>query len=163
VGIEEPATCLDPGCDGMAAELAGCVERLPAVATEARFRGEGVALVLADGTERAFDVVYAAAGSRPASDLAAGLGARCDARGGIVVDEHCRCSVPGLYAAGDVVSGLDQIAVAFGHAAIAATSIHNRESGPAEVSRRRTWLQEARGNVRGSTGLRPGRPTQIEA
>ncbi|SNS87210.1 hypothetical protein SAMN06265795_10856 [Noviherbaspirillum humi] len=34
-------------------------------------------------------------------------------------------SVPGLYAAGDVVSGLNQIAVATGQAAIAATAIHN--------------------------------------
>jgi thioredoxin reductase (NADPH) len=34
-------------------------------------------------------------------------------------------SVDGLYAAGDVVSSLDQIAVATGQAAIAATHIHN--------------------------------------
>ena len=30
-----------------------------------------------------------------------------------------------LYAAGDVVSALDQIGVAVGHAAIAATAVHN--------------------------------------
>jgi thioredoxin reductase (NADPH) len=34
--------------------------------------------------------------------------------------------VDGLYAIGDVVSALNQIAVAVGHAAIAATAIHNR-------------------------------------
>jgi thioredoxin reductase (NADPH) len=34
-------------------------------------------------------------------------------------------SVPGLYAVGDVVSALNQIAVATGHAAIAATAVHN--------------------------------------
>ncbi len=34
-------------------------------------------------------------------------------------------TVPGLYAAGDVVHGLAQISVAMGHAAIAATAIHN--------------------------------------
>ena len=34
--------------------------------------------------------------------------------------------VSGLYAAGDVVQGLDQISVACGQAAIAATAIHNR-------------------------------------
>jgi thioredoxin reductase (NADPH) len=33
--------------------------------------------------------------------------------------------VPGLYAAGDVVAGLNQIAVAAGQAAIATTAIHN--------------------------------------
>jgi thioredoxin reductase (NADPH) len=34
--------------------------------------------------------------------------------------------VDGLYAIGDVVSDLHQISVATGHAAIAATAIHNR-------------------------------------
>jgi len=53
-------------------------------------------------------------------------GADLDPQGCVVVDTHCESSVPGLYAAGDVVSGLDQIAVAVGHAAIAATAIHNR-------------------------------------
>jgi thioredoxin reductase (NADPH) len=33
--------------------------------------------------------------------------------------------VPGLYAAGDVAAGLNQINVAAGQAAIAATAIHN--------------------------------------
>jgi thioredoxin reductase (NADPH) len=33
--------------------------------------------------------------------------------------------VPGLYAAGDVVTDLHQLSVASGHAAIAATAIHN--------------------------------------
>ena len=36
-----------------------------------------------------------------------------------------RTSVPGLYAAGDVVAALNQVSVAVGHAAIAATHIHN--------------------------------------
>jgi thioredoxin reductase (NADPH) len=31
-----------------------------------------------------------------------------------------------IYAAGDVVTDLHQLSVAFGHAAIAATDIHNR-------------------------------------
>jgi len=31
-----------------------------------------------------------------------------------------------LFVAGDIVSGLNQISVAMGHAAIAATTIHNR-------------------------------------
>ena len=52
--------------------------------------------------------------------------AHLDKRGNIVVDPHCQTSIPGLYAVGDVVSALDQIAVATGHAAIAATAIHNR-------------------------------------
>jgi thioredoxin reductase (NADPH) len=40
--------------------------------------------------------------------------------------DHKQCtSVEGLYAAGDVVSDLHQLSVAEGHAAIAATAIHN--------------------------------------
>lgn len=38
-------------------------------------------------------------------------------------------SVPGLYACGDVVEGLNQFAVAESHGAVAATAIHNRLSG----------------------------------
>ena len=47
-------------------------------------------------------------------------------RGGIVVDAHMRTTVPNVYAAGDVVRGLNQIAVATAEAAVAATDIHNR-------------------------------------
>jgi len=69
--------------------------------------------------------VYAALGCRPHCELAEALGAGIDENRNIVVDEHCRTSVPRLYAAGDVVVGLDQLAVAVGHAAIVATTIHN--------------------------------------
>jgi thioredoxin reductase len=43
-----------------------------------------------------------------------------------VVAKHQETSVSGLYAAGDLVRGLNQISVASGEAAIAATAIHNR-------------------------------------
>ena len=48
------------------------------------------------------------------------------------MDEHNRTTVPGLYAAGDVVRGLNQIVVAMGHAAVAATDIHNHCELPTE-------------------------------
>ena len=54
------------------------------------------------------------------------LGAQCADNDELLVDAHQQTSVDGLYAAGDVVIGLNQIAVAMGHAAIAATAIHNR-------------------------------------
>jgi thioredoxin reductase (NADPH) len=59
------------------------------------------------------------------------------------VDAHNQTSVKGLYAAGDFVRGLDQIVVAMGHAAVAATHIHNRcelptEEEPDEARRSRT-------------------------
>jgi thioredoxin reductase (NADPH) len=43
----------------------------------------------------------------------------------VKVDDHQQSSVEGFYAAGDVVSDLHQLSVAEGHAAIAATAIHN--------------------------------------
>lgn len=52
------------------------------------------------------------------------LGARCDGARYLEVDQHQRTSVPGLYAAGDVVQSLSQISVAFGQAAIAASAIN---------------------------------------
>lgn len=79
-----------------------------------------------DGSSRIFDVVYAALGTRINSELAQGLGANCTEKGEVLVDEHMQTSIDGLYAAGDLVSGLNQITVAMGHAAIAATAIHNR-------------------------------------
>jgi thioredoxin reductase (NADPH) len=60
------------------------------------------------------------------ADLARALGADCNDVGCLKVDEHQRTTVEGLYAAGDVVSDLHQIAVATGHAAIAATHIHKQ-------------------------------------
>jgi thioredoxin reductase (NADPH) len=79
----------------------------------------------ADGESREFDVFYPMLGESARSGLASNLGvetAECDK---IVVDDHQRTTVPGLYAIGDVVRGLNQIAVAAGQAAIAATAIHN--------------------------------------
>jgi thioredoxin reductase (NADPH) len=64
-------------------------------------------------------------GAAAQSQLALDLGAEADEAGDLVVDAHQRTSVPGLYAIGDVVSALNQISVGVGHAAIAATDIHN--------------------------------------
>ena len=50
--------------------------------------------------------------------------ARHDADGFLLTDRHQRTSVAGLYAAGDVVQGLNQIGVATGGAAIAASAMH---------------------------------------
>lgn len=86
----------------------------------------GIRVDLADGTQQDFDVMYCALGCDVRSAPALALGAEHDERGCINVDAHCETSVSGLYAAGDVVNALDQIAVATGHAAIAATAIHNR-------------------------------------
>src|SRR5688572_20666393 len=73
-----------------------------------------------------FDSVYPALGSDVHTELAGQVGAdlssesRC-----ILVDSHQRTSVPGVYAAGDVVLGLDQISHAMGEGGVAATTIRN--------------------------------------
>lgn len=74
---------------------------------------------------RCFDTAYAAMGSDAQSLLGAAVGARTTPEGCLVVDRHQRTNVPGLYAAGDVTEGLNQIAVAVGQASIAATAIRN--------------------------------------
>ena len=71
-----------------------------------------------------FDTVYSALGMRLRSDLAVSLGAKSDDDGALLVDRHQQTTVPGMYAAGDVVLGLSQVSVAAGQAAIAATAIN---------------------------------------
>jgi thioredoxin reductase (NADPH) len=72
-----------------------------------------------------FDSVYPALGSDTHTQLAEMLGARLGADGCIGVDAHQRTNVPGVYAAGDVVIGLDQISHAMGEGGVAATTIRN--------------------------------------
>jgi len=72
-----------------------------------------------------FDTVYPALGSDTHVQLAEQLGARLNEQGCIGVDAHQRTSVDGLYAAGDVVIGLDQISHAMGEGGVAATTIRN--------------------------------------
>ena len=83
------------------------------------------ALCFGPGEPRAFDRVYVALGVTPRAALAIDAGAKRDASGRLIVGEHQETSVPGLYAVGDVVRGLNQISVAQGEGAIAATDVHN--------------------------------------
>lgn len=78
------------------------------------------------GEPRTFDVVYSALGVTARSGLAVQAGAALDRDGRLAVGEHQETSAPGLYAAGDVVRGLNQISTAQGEGAIAATDVHNR-------------------------------------
>lgn len=81
------------------------------------------------------DSVYPALGSDIRSELGTAVGAARTREGCLQVDAHQRTTVPGLYAAGDVVSGLDQISVAVGQAALAATAMRN-DLSDAGVARR---------------------------
>mgnify|MGYP003575813190 CR=1 FL=1 len=83
---------------------------------------------------RRFDTLYPAFGSTPRSELAAMLGPLIDPNGCLPFTAFSDGLLPGVYAAGDVVAGLDQISVATGQAAMAATRLHN-------------WLREQEGHV----------------
>ena len=84
-------------------------------------RGAGVAVV---GNTTTWDTVYAALGTEPQSSLAAPCAIAVASSGCIIATAHQETTRPGLYAVGDVVEGLDQITVAMGQAALAASHIH---------------------------------------
>lgn len=70
------------------------------------------------------DSLYCALGIRVHSELIPQ--ADRDEDGYVLTDRHQHTSIDGLYAAGDVAHGLNQIAVAMGTAASAAWAIHRR-------------------------------------
>jgi thioredoxin reductase (NADPH) len=72
-----------------------------------------------------FDSIYPALGSDTHIQLAEQVDAELSESRCIRVDSHMRTSIPGLYAAGDVVIGLDQISHAMGQGGVAATTIRN--------------------------------------
>ncbi len=87
---------------------------------------EGDRLTVRTGQGRlAFDSIYPALGLHTRSELAVEAGAVATEDGCLVVDDHLETPVPGLFAAGDVVIGLDQISHAMGKAGVAATAIRN--------------------------------------
>ena len=102
---------------------------------------EGVCARLASsGRVIRFDTSTRHWGCAARSELATRLGAEHDEDGMLIVDDHQRTSVPGLYAVGDVVAGLTQIGVAMGQAAIAASTINSsleRRLRPASSRRKR--------------------------
>jgi len=103
--------------------------------TAIRHRADRIELTLdGDRAPRAFDILYPALGSRPRTELAEQLGIAPDADGGLAADAFGEPLRPGLFAAGDVLTGLDQISVAAGQGAMAATRLHN-------------WLRELEGHV----------------
>ena len=86
--------------------------------------GECLAVPTAEGVLR-FDSIYPALGSDIHSMLADQVGASLGDGGCLPTDAHQRTDVARLYAAGDVVLGLDQISHAMGQAGVAAVTIRN--------------------------------------
>ena len=129
-GFTRDVTLIAPGA---AHELdAACRARLDAAGivhldgpcTPIRVAGDHI-VTTTPGGERSFDSIYPALGSVIRSRLAVAAGARATDEGCLEVDDHQRTSIPGLFAAGDVVKGLDQISHAMGEAGVAATAIRN--------------------------------------
>ena len=114
LGEEERATLREAG-----------VKVIEEPVAELAIQGKSIGARTTEGEWHHFDSLYAALGLGARSDLARSLGAEHDSDGALAVDGHQQTSIKGLYAAGDVVQGLAQISVAMGHAAIAATAIHN--------------------------------------
>ncbi len=70
------------------------------------------------------DGAFVALGSSPNSKLAIDLGVETNKNGEILVQANQTTNIPGLFAAGDVVESMKQIAVAVGQGAIAADSAY---------------------------------------
>ena len=124
IHVGEPGTL--PDADRLRLAEAGVPVIETPIQAVHREGGRIAAFSLADDSLHRFDALYSALGSSPQSGLAEQVGAALDGQGRLVVDDHQNTSVEGLYAAGDLVRGLNQITVAEAEAAIAATHIHNR-------------------------------------
>jgi len=115
----------EPTEDNAARAREANVSVLP-VATRLEHDGTCCVFHLEDDSVHRFDTVYPVLGCTAQSSLATALGARVDENGELRVDASQQTNVDGLYAIGDIVSALNQISVGVGHAAIAATAVHNR-------------------------------------
>jgi thioredoxin reductase (NADPH) len=79
-----------------------------------------------DGTVLKAETIYSALGIYPRVELAAAMGVQLEDDQRIATDSHQRTSIDGCYAAGDIVTGLNQIGVAMAQGEVAAVDIHNR-------------------------------------
>jgi thioredoxin reductase (NADPH) len=70
------------------------------------------------------DGAFVALGSQPNSSIVESMGVELNNRKEIITDREQKTNIPGLFAVGDVVDSMKQIAVAVGHGAIAADSAY---------------------------------------
>lgn len=109
--------------DRLALEGAG-IETVDGPAEAVAIAQDSITVDTAEG-HFTFDSVYPALGSDVHCQLAEMVGARMGDDSCVGVDAHMRTSVDRVYAAGDLVIGLDQISNAMGQGGIAATTIRN--------------------------------------
>ncbi|MGX1766800.1 NAD(P)/FAD-dependent oxidoreductase [Dietzia sp. NPDC055343] len=107
--------------DGVARELVGVPDALDGVR-------------LADGRVIAGSRVFFSYAHHPTNELATSLGCETDDEGGLVVNALQLTSVDGVYAAGDIVTGLQLVPIAVGTGAAAgvacATSLRGHATAP---------------------------------
>jgi thioredoxin reductase (NADPH) len=109
--------------DRLALEGAG-IETVDGPAEAVAIAQDSITVDTAEG-HFTFDSIYPALGSDVHCQLANMVGARMGDDGCVGADAHMRTSVDGVYAAGALVIGLDQISNAMGQGGIAATTIRN--------------------------------------
>ena len=124
VTLVAPHKALELDAEDQARLKAAGIECVDGPAEAVAISSDCIVLDTAEG-HYAFDSLYPALGSDTHTQLAEQVGARLNHLGCIGVDAHQRTSVDGLYAAGDVVVGLDQISHAMGEGGVAATAIRN--------------------------------------
>jgi thioredoxin reductase (NADPH) len=123
-----PDKALSLGPEDQEKLKAAGVECVDGPAQAVAITGNCIVVDTAEG-HHTFDSIYPALGSDTHTQLAEMLGAELAGDGCVLCDDHQRSSVPGLYAAGDVVHGLDQISHAMGEGGVAATTIRNDLNG----------------------------------
>ena len=110
--------------DELEALRAAGIEAVDGPAQAVAISNDFIIVETAGGTHT-FDSVYPALSSDVHCQLAQQAGAALGRDGCIAADRQMRTNVAGLYAAGDVVIGLDQISHAMGQGGVAATTIRN--------------------------------------
>ena len=128
-----PGAALSGADRGQAARLG--IEVLHAAEEKCTLLDGQFCVETADGVRHPHDLVYISLGATAQTAMLDGLGVLMVNEGEVQVDVKCETSVSGIYAIGDAVDALNQIGVAFGHAAIAATAIHNRLERNARTGR----------------------------
>lgn len=121
--LTDPEGSLD---DSRRRELSEAAIRVVAASLDDVRYEQSRVLCPSDQGELRFDTAYCAYGIDPHTQLARQLGVVLSDDGCVTVDSHQQTSVEGVYAAGDTVLGLNQIAVACAEGAVAAIAVHNR-------------------------------------
>jgi thioredoxin reductase (NADPH) len=124
VTLIAPDKALHLGSEDAEKLKAALIRTIDGPAQAVAITGECIVVETAEGTF-SFDSVYPALGSDTHTQLGEMVGARLADDGCFLCDDHQRTSVHGLYAAGDIVHGLDQISHAMGEGGVAATTIRN--------------------------------------